>query len=577
MKELRKLSKYSIIVTILFFIYNHAFSQNKIEHKTKIYIDSINKVYSQTSQPIYLYISNTPNDNNPTPINNVTETKQAKPIFLKTNGKHQFKRYNTISKLEETFYIHADGTPPKTKIIFSNPEPYTTNNKIYYGNNQRIKLISKDDMSGINKILYSINNSEYKEYTTEIAVETEEKYLVKFYSIDNVGNVENIQENTFYIDKLAPKSICTISDTLGNEIISERGIITIETADIETGSSKIYYKLDSGEYKIFTKSSINLKKLSEGSHSIYFYATDNVNNKENEQETAFFLDKTSPIIATDILGDQFIIGDKIFFSGRTKLKLTAIDNKAGVKTVMFSIDKGAFKKYEEAFYLPATKGSHGVDYYAIDNLENRTRTKTKNGYLHYEHFIGKIYIDLTGPTLFHKFIGKQYLSKDTLYISKNTKIKFSQQDFESKPKKITYMIDNIPEEIDYSEPFSIKEEGFHQINQIGYDKVNNRNFKTLKFVVDAKGPEIFHRFSVKPSIISDTLETYPYYVSIFIAPQDDVSGIENISYTINDSPVKNYYRKISGFKKGEINTVIIHVNDKLGNSSTKKIQFFIKK
>jgi len=492
MKKLQNLAKYLIIIIILSFISNKTFSQNKIKYKTNIYIDSLNKVYSQTAQPVYLYISNSPNDNNPTPINNVTKANQPKPIFLKINGKHQFKRYNPISKLEETFYIHADGTPPQTKIIFSNPEPYTLNNKIYYGNNQKIKLASKDDMSGVSQILYSINNSEYKEYTTEIAVKAEKKYLVKFYSVDNVGNVENTQENTFYIDKTAPKTICTISDTLGNEIISERGKIEIETTDAATGSSKIYYKLDSGEYKIFTQKSINLNKIKEGNHTIYFYSIDNVNNVEKEQKTFFFLDKTSPIIATDILGDQFIIGDKMFFSGRTKLKLTAIDNKAGVKTVMFSIDKSPFKKYETAFYLPATKGMHGVDYYAIDNLGNRTRTKTKNGYLHYEHFIGRIYIDLTGPTLFHKFIGKQYLSKDTLYISKNTKIQFSQQDFESKPKKIT-------------EPFSITEEGFHKIDQIGYDKVNNRNFKTLKFVVDSKGPEIFHKFSVKQTIISDTI------------------------------------------------------------------------
>jgi hypothetical protein len=62
-------------------------------------------------------------------------------------------------------------------------------------------------------------------------------------------------------------------------------------------------------------------------------------------------------MSADVLGVRFIVGDRIYFSGRTKLKLTAVDKKLGVKEIKYFIDDmgGA---YSDPFYLPSKAGRH---------------------------------------------------------------------------------------------------------------------------------------------------------------------------------------------------------------------------
>lgn len=569
----RILQKLLFISIIFISAENFCYAQNIIEHQKKTYTDSLNTFYTQTSLPLYFFVSTKPDDTKPTPLNKQNGSPEKQAVILENNGKHQIKIYNPISNLIETFTINADGTTPKSSPVFKETKSYAINNSIFYGKNLKLEISANDDMSGIQQIYYSINNKEYQKFNSDLQNFSDGQYSLKYYTVDNVGNTEKENIQIFTVDNTDPQTICEISDILDSTVISENGKIIINARDNSSGIKNTYYKIDKQEYQILKTNSIYFQNLNEGSHTIYFYSTDNVSNTEQEQKQEFFLDKTAPIIATDILGDRFVIQDKIFFSGRTKLKLTAIDNKAGVKEVMYSIDKEEFKKYSEAFYLPSSKGMHIVNYYAIDKLGNRTKSKTNNGLLQYEHFVGKIYVDLTGPDLYHKFTGKQFISKDTLYISKDTKIEFRQTDPESGPDKITYTIDDENTETQYNAPFTIQKPGFHTIDQIGYDKVNNRNYKTLKFVVDATAPKIYHQFSAKELQNTDSLQTYPYYSSIFIAPQDDLSGIETILYSINNGPVKSYYRKISGFAKNKINKVKITVTDKLGNTSEKEIIF----
>jgi hypothetical protein len=549
-------------------------------HEKKMYVDSLNRIYNQTSLPLYLFISNNPNGANPVGMSqNYSDLKHndVQPMYLDGDGKHHIKHYDEIEKIPVTFVIYADGKAPKTTHIFENSVLYTKDTKKYYGNNQKIKLTAKDDLCGTDKIYYSINSEEYKQYTEPFALTTQGDFILKYYSVDYVGNVENIHTENFSIDNTPPTTFYTINGISDNNIISVNTVIYFNAEDNSTGISKTYYRIDNGTDVIYYPGKIPVKSLEEGTHTIYFHSVDNTGNVEAEKSYEFFLDKTAPIVATDILGDKFIIGNQTFFSGRTKLKLTSVDNKSGVKEVKYSINGSPFNTYTEAFYLPSKKGLHLIDYYAIDNLDNRTLSNENGKVMEYQHYVGTIYVDLTGPSLTHKIIGKQLITRDTIFINSETKIELAQTDAESGPQKIAYTINNSPEEINYSEPISFKESGFHELNQIGYDNVNNRNFKTLNFVVDNKAPEIFYKFSVNPISKTDSSATYPSFVSIFLAPQDDISGIESIYFSINNLPKKQYTSGIKGFSTEAENTVKIEVTDNLGNIKEEVIKFFIEK
>ncbi len=66
-----------------------------------------------------------------------------------------------------------------------------------------ITLNSADEVSGVSKIYYSINGSDFLEGTSFV-ISTEGIHEVRFYSVDNAGNVEAVQAAEVKIDQTAP-------------------------------------------------------------------------------------------------------------------------------------------------------------------------------------------------------------------------------------------------------------------------------------------------------------------------------------------------------------------------------------
>jgi hypothetical protein len=299
-----------------------------------------------------------------------------------------------------------------------------------------------------------------------------------------------------------------------------------------------------------------------------------VGNKEIPKTFSFFLDKSAPILTSDVLGDRFIVNGKIYFSGRTKLKLTAVDNKSGVKEVKYSIDNSDFKEYTDPFYLPKKPGFHIIKYYAIDRMNNNTGVGGSN-YKNYKYSTKKIYVDLVGPTLSHSYIGKRFFTRDTVFLGKNSKIKLSATDFESGLQYISYSIDGVQKETMYKEPFTISGNGKHLIEYFGYDNVNNRNIGRFYVIVDQTPPEPSYTFSVEPYQTVDGLNVYSSYVMVYLSGSDKMIGTQQIFYSINGSAEKLYTLPISGFKKGK-NILKFKTVDKLGNEKYDVVSFIVK-
>jgi len=390
-----------ILVTLMsIFIINQLYSQEQKSVEKTTYRDSLNKFYVQTSLPLYLYVSTKPNDNKPHELsqnNSSIEFNKAEPMYLDGNGVHHIQHFDAIDKKPVIFTLYADGIAPASNSFFENC-PKHIKDKTYYGVGLTIRLTNNDDMSGINKMYYSINNEPFKEYSQSIPLTTEGNYSLKYYSVDNVGNIEKINEKQFVVDISAPITYYNITgiskhDTVN--IISTSTIIYLEPTDKIVGVEKTFYKFDNGDFVSYNGINIPVQQLSEGEHTLYYYSIDKLQSKEKEQKFDFYLDKSAPIVATDVLGDRFIVNNQIYFSGRSKLKITAVDNKIGVKNVKYSIDESGFKDYNDPFYLPSKPGMHLVRYYAVDSLDNITVEDKKYEDLVYRHNVSKVYVDLT--------------------------------------------------------------------------------------------------------------------------------------------------------------------------------------
>jgi hypothetical protein len=568
--------------------YLSAFSQEKPKEHYSSYRDSSDKLYWNKNQPMYISVSTSANGSRSERLKSKTSAEYGDPCFLDTEGVNYIRTKwaidpNTkklaVPKQEVMWEIYADGISPVSTSTFESTYSKKSNEGTIYSNDLKLKLGSYDKTSGVKTIYYSLNKSAYKIYKSELNFSKEGLYHIKYFAIDKVGNSEPVVEKTFIVDPVPPESSTTITGVyLGREnIVSTSTKIYIEAKDKTSGVKTIKYWIDENTEKTYYKGvNVSLENFDDGKHILYFYAIDHVGNKEAHQNFNFYLDKTAPITVSDILGDKFIVGDKIYFSGRTKLKITSIDNKAGVKSVFYSIDNTDFEQYESPFYMPSKQGTHIVKYYSIDSTENITRDQISRGYYQYKLKIDKIFVDLSGPTLSYKIEGAKFSRGEKIFIGPYSVIRLNGYDGESGLKKITYCVDDSLTEKLYAEPFQFGKlsSGVHQVEYFGYDNVSNRNAKTFEVNLDNTGPSISYQFSVAPILTTDSLITYPEGSTVFLTVQDDFTGISSIKFSVNGKSKLVYQNQIDGFRKGK-NLLVVYSEDKLGNMSTKTINFLI--
>ncbi|TAE76315.1 MAG: hypothetical protein EAZ85_00135 [Bacteroidetes bacterium] len=563
----------------LLFVVKQLSAQEPLTHEKKSYVDSLGRYYQQATLPVYLFISHTPTGT-PTPLSPLDNPKiknEYKPIYLDGHGKHNLRHIDGLHKTEDNFVIYADGLAPTSNITFSGA-PYIFNNgKNYYGKGLKVDLRTKDEMSGIQNLYQSINGTiPFTPYNSTIDFGKEGNYDLKFYAVDNVGNVEKVQNNIFTVDVTPPKTYHSIVGISSNNIISTGTKIYLSPSDSISGLARTYYELDGDGEKLYPapRALIPFTYLNDGEHTLTYYSIDKVTNKEEATKVTFYLDKTSPIMSADILGDRFIVGEgenaKVYFSGRTKLKLTAVDNKSGIKKVLYSVDNEPYKDYDDPFYLPNKAGLHTIKYYAVDNMDNQGAGNDMK-YDEYTHSVGQVYVDLTGPTLNSQFLGANFQKGDTTFISRDTKVAFTATDPESGLQRITYSIDGDAVENAYNQSFSVLQGGYHKVEYYGYDNVNNRNVKNIEFIVDDKGPEVFATFSSPP--IDKETNTYPSFISIFLAATDMGAGYEEIRYSINEQPEQPYLGIIRNFQKNKNYRLVLRAIDKLGNVTKREFNF----
>jgi hypothetical protein len=326
--------------------------------------------------------------------------------------------------------------------------------------------------------------------------------------VDNVGNAEAVHEQTLVLDKSAPVTKLEVDGDRYENILSGRSKIVLTTEDKSSGITAIYYAIDSSSQKVYA-SPILAAYLSQDDHSLNYFAVDHVGNKEQPQTFSFYVDKTPPTIIEDVMGKSYFTGGKEFSSGKSRLKLTSFDNKAGVKEVRYSVNNGEYQLYDNPVFLTQSSGNLLIKSYAVDNVNNRSTSQTAN------ERTSIPYIDLTGPELGHSLIGPQFTTRDTVFISKQTKIQLKAIDNEAGLNHIEYSV-NGSNPLDFTEPFTLDEEGFNTIDFTGFDNVDNTNASAFSVKTDNTGPIIGITFGTSSLRKEGNIEVYPAHTVIFL-------------------------------------------------------------
>ena len=573
------------VLIFLFFLQNIVFTygQEQKEPEKKYFVDSDGKLYWNKKLPVYIRIATSPQDTGYLMKSELTK-EYTNPYFLDTEGINRIRsQWATNQKTGETIYpqieviweVYADGIAPESKLEFQNSNKTSVKNNEFYGDSVALEINATDAISGVDRIYYSLNGEDYKIYNAPIVVNSQGNQEIKYFAVDRVGNAEKPKEKHFSTDISAPKTYYNITGISNNEIIATTTKIYLTAEDSLSGVKSIYYKIDDGDYISYKEGTfIPVAQLSDGDHKLTFYSEDKVGNKEPATTFPFYLDKTAPIIASDVLGDRYMMDDKIFFSGRTKMKLTAIDNKSGVEDIFYSVNGEKFAKYDQPFYLPSVPGIHIVKYFATDKMQNNSDAGTSQ-YEQYKHVVSRIYVDLTGPILSHEIIGDKYKARDTVFISGRTQIKFNSTDKESGAQYISYSINKDPDETKYTEPIHFDSTGFKHVVYYGYDNVNNRNRAEFEVYVDTEGPEIKYNYSITPKGSREDLDVFPENVMLFLGATDQLVGAKDIYYSLNGAPEKKYSLSVSGVKKNSVNEIQIRAIDYLNNENKLELKFYV--
>ena len=586
--------KVFMLFSASFVVFVTLVAQEPVKHAKKVFISPAGRIYIQKSLPVYLRIATSPDEDAKSYLlKSEVTTKYSNPMYFDTEGYNTVRspwRVDTATKKpvypqQDIIYeVYADGYPPRSKLKYEGARQYIKDGRKYFGGGIEIIITAIDALSGVDKIYYSINNENYKPYSGSISFSNEGEYTLKYYSVDNVGNVEQIKTESFIIDITYPETVYEIDGMTNENYISPDARIILKSTDSLSGVKAIYYQINNGTVLKYS-SPIPVSVLGSESGSISFYSVDNTGNKENikvigsfpskistdegtedhEVVFEFYIDSKPPEVTLSFEGIKYQ-GKYLYISPHTKIKLIATDDKSGVNKIKYRIGSSlVLKDYNEPFGINIA-GLQTIYYTAIDFVGNWTSLKNQ-----------KVFVDLNVPNTSFNLKGLSFFNRDTLYIKTDTKILIDNYDNESGTKNVYYKINN-GESKEYSSPFLIDKEGFHNITYYGIDNVNNEEEHKVKGVfIDATPPVIHHQFNVAPigsKIIRDEEYTvYPTNTIIYLGSTDYASGGKRIEYIINNSPVKTEL-PIRNFKPGNY-LIDIFAYDELGNRQVSKLKFSI--
>ena len=562
-------------VLIIICLSSLCYGQNSPSKPKGMYVDSANMYYQRADLPLYVFISHKPDGAfyqlKPEKRDTISTTDA---IFPNTHGKHLLRHFNKEQDVYDEFDFYVDGKPPVSQKIPTETPIFIKDKHTFFGKNLEFSLYADDDLAGVLGLYYALDYDTIKAYQQPIEINQEGSHFLEYYAMDMVGNVENIHQEYFIVDLSPPISHHEIEGLHKDDIMASETRLYLRSTDSLSGISQIHYRLDDGDWQTYADKPISISLLEGGNHTLSYFSIDQVDNEESTKEFNFFLDKSAPIVSPSVLGDRYMVGNKIYFSGRSKLKLIALDNKSGVKEVKYAINGGNFITYYEPFYLPDKLGIHTIQYYGIDSVGNwgiGGKWNRKIG--EKSHQVNRFFVDLNGPKLAHEYMGPGVLKADTMYIHPKTEIKLTGEDEESGLNRITYSMDHTPDEILVEAPLSVTSAGYHEITYFGYDNVNNRNLASFSFVVDDLGPEIIETFSIDPKGQEDELMVFPAYSTLYFAAVDRGTGAKDIFYSINGSSLHEYTRPIQVFERNEVYNVKVIAYDLLGNKSEKVVRF----
>ena len=222
-------------------------------------------------------------------------------------GAYTVKNGDNIKDAVVVGHLEIDGTTTSVNaalpITIDTLCPSTTDNAPsgWQKATVTVTLSPSDNLSGVSKTYYSINQKGWNEGTTA-SISAEGTNTLAYFSVDNADNTETTRTKTIKIDTTPPST----TDNAPSGWQKTDVIVILTTTDAVSGVSKTYYTTD-GSTNFATGTTINLTV--DGTYTIKYFSVDNAGNTETVKTAANIIkiDKTPPIVIIGTPTNGFIL------------------------------------------------------------------------------------------------------------------------------------------------------------------------------------------------------------------------------------------------------------------------------
>src|SRR5436309_3202249 len=334
--------------------------------------------------------------------------------FLLTEGVHQvdFLAIDLAGNVEplQSLYVAIDTTPPTTSAT----------------------------------VTYRVDQGAWQLYLAPFVL-SEGEHQIDFFATDVAGNAEPIRSAYVAIDSTPPTTSASVSGSVGsNGWFVSNATVSLNASDSLSGVAGISYRIDAGPWKDYSGPFL----VSEGTHTIEFFALDLPGNAEAIRSITVSVDTIAPSSIADLSGQS---GANGWFVSNVSVSLNASDATSGVAAIWYRIDGGGWTLFAGPFVL--AEGRHQVDYYAVDQAGNVEPVNSVD-----------VGIDTTPPTTSASLAGTA--GENGWYVS-NVTVTLTASDGTSGVATLVYRVDG-GAWLTYSVPFALQD-GVHTIDYFATD------------------------------------------------------------------------------------------------------------
>jgi hypothetical protein len=304
----------------------------------------------------------------------------------------------------------------------------------WYVSDVSVALHSSGGDGGVDHTMYRVNGGSWQTYSGEFDLSAQGSVLVEFYSVDMMGNVEDVKSVSFMTDTAAPE---TSHDAV------EGYEVTLMAVDETSGLQSTYYRIDGDVWTMYTGP---FTVDDSWTSTVEYYSVDNAGNVESTKSVD--LDEVlAPNTIASLIGGKGL-GD-IFVSPSVMIVLMASDNAggSGLASTMYRLDGGAWTEYQTEGVEVDGDGNHTVEFYSVDNAGNEESPSS----------VGFV-IDSTAPATTATVVG--------------TNVTLSASDAESGVDSTMYRIDG-GDWAEYDGVFSVAAPGNHTVDFYSVDAAGN--------------------------------------------------------------------------------------------------------